>query len=191
MTQVFDEAGNPVPTTVIGVEPNTVVAKRTKESDGYSACLLGVGVKKNPNRPYAGVFKKSGTKPTKTLHEVRNAPSDWEVGTQVGVNVFTETPRVNVTGYSKGRGFTGCMKRYGWHGGPGGHGSHLHRGVGSMGTSKTPGRVQKGHKLPGRMGNAKVTVKNLRVVKVDEEKKLLFLKGAVPGPNKSWLVVKC
>lgn len=189
MTQIFDDNGEPIPVTAIFIEPNIVVRKKTKETDGYDACVIGAGNKKKANRPYSGVFKASGVSPTEILREIREPPSDWEIGKQISVNIFSQIPKVNVTGYSKGRGFAGGMKRYGWHGGPAAHGSKFHRRPGSIGTSKTPGHVVKGHKLPGRMGNSKVTIKNLKVVRVNESKNLLFLKGAIPGPKNSWVLI--
>lgn len=191
MTQLFDEIGEPIPVTVVYCEPNIVIRKKTKEKDGYSACVIGAGIKKHPNRPYSGVFKASGTSPNRVLREIKEPPEDWAPGKQVTVGMFAQIPKVDVTGYSKGRGFVGVMKRYGWHGGPGAHGSKFNRRPGSIGTSKRPGHVVKGHGLPGRMGNRKVTIKALKVVRVDEDRSLLFLKGAIPGPPNSWVLVKC
>ncbi len=192
MTQVFIETGELIPVTVIEAIPNTVIRKKTKETDGYNACVLGAGEMKKPNHPYAGVFKKSGVKPTKILYEIRDLPSDWELRKEITLSIFkvSANSKVNVTASSKGKGFQGVMKRHGFHGGPGGHGSGLGRSTGSIGTSKTPGKVYKGRKMPGRMGNQKMTVRNLKVIKIDEAKNLLFLKGQVPGAKNSWVLVK-
>lgn len=190
MTQLFGEMGELIPVTIIEVPPNIVVRKKTKERDGYSACVLGVGEKKKPNQPWAGIFKQSGVKPTKILYEVRDSPADWEVGREITLSVFQPELKVDVTGYSKGRGFQGGMKRHGFHGGPKAHGSKFHRRPGSIGTSKKPGHVLKGHLMPGRMGNDRVTVKNLKIIKSDASKNILFLKGQVPGPKNSWLLIR-
>ncbi len=191
MTRIFSESGESIPVTVVYAEPNIVIRKKTKENDGYEACVIGVGEKGRPNKSYSGIFKMSRIKPTKILQELRDLPQEWEKGKQITVNVFEKITNVNVTGYSKGRGFAGGMKRYGWKGGPAAHGSKFHRRPGSIGTSKIPGRILKGRNLPGRMGNCKITIKNLKVVKIDETKNLLFLRGAIPGATNSWVVVKC
>jgi large subunit ribosomal protein L3 len=191
MAHLFDENGIVIPVSIVEVPPNWVVKVKKKEGkDGYHACVIGVGEKKNPNRPYSGIFKKSGIKPVEKLKEVRNPPEEWKVGDKLTVKIFREGEKIDVVGYSKGRGFTGVMKRYGWHGGPGGHGSKFHRAPGAIGMSKTPGRVIKGHKLPGRMGNKKVTIKNLKVVKIEEEKNLIYIKGSIPGAINSWTFIK-
>jgi large subunit ribosomal protein L3 len=190
MTQIFGSTGEIIPVTVVEIPPNTVIQKKTIEKDGYNACVIGAGVKKKPNRPYSGIFKVIGIKPTQKLQEIRDPPTDWEPGKEITVSIFSDTSKVDVTGYSKGRGFAGVMKRYGWHGGPGGHGSKFHRRPGAIGTSKTPGRVLKGHKLPGRMGNSKTTIKNLEIVKRDEARNLLFLKGSIPGARNSWILIR-
>ncbi len=190
MTQIFVETGELVPVTVIEAIPNIVIRKKTKETDGYNACVLGIGERKNPTHPYSGIFKKSKVKPTSILREIRDLPSDWEMSKEITLSVLSEDLKVNVTAFSKGRGFQGVMKRHGFHGGPGGHGSGFGRGGGSIGTSKTPGNVQKGKKMPGRMGNKKVTVRNLKIIKLDASKNLLFLKGQVPGAKNSWVMIK-
>ncbi len=190
MTQLFNENGIAIPVSIVEVPVNWVVNVKEEEKDGYHACVIGVGEKKKPNRPYSGMFKKSGIKPVEKLQEVRNPPQEWKVGDKLTVGIFKEGEKVDVMGYSKGRGFTGVMKRYGWHGGPGGHGSKFHRSPGAIGMSKTPGRVIKGHKLPGRMGNKRITVRNLEVVKIEEEKNLIYLKGAIPGAINSWTFIK-
>lgn len=191
MTQVFDERGVLTPVTVIKIESNVVVAERTVEKNGYSACVLGaVDVKKNRvTKPYAGQFPEN-TEPRKYLVEMKEYDRDVSIGDVLGVDVFNDIIFVDVEGTSKGKGFQGVMKRHGFSGGRATHGSKFHRGLGGTGMAATPSRVFKGTKMPGRMGDAKTTVQNLRVVKVDEEKKVLMVKGAVPGPRQSVVIVK-
>ena len=184
MTQVWAEDDTIVPVTVIQAEPNKVVQVKTVDTDGYEAVQLGFGTikAKKVNKPMAGHFAKQGTEPTRYLREVRveNA-SEYNVGDQQTVAAFAEVKKVDVTGTSKGKGFAGVMKRWGFAGGPGGHGSHFHRAPGSIGQCATPSRVLKGLKLPGHMGCDTVTVKNLEVVRIDEDQNLILVKGAVPG----------
>lgn len=191
MTQVFDESGNLTPVTVIHVEPNTVVATRTKENNGYEAVVLGVGELK-PNKvtkPYAGQFSE-GVTPKRTLKEFRDFDNEVKIGDQFGVELFDKTRFLDVTANSKGKGFQGVMKRWGFHGGRKTHGSKFHREPGGTGQCTTPGHTFKNTKLPGRMGNVRVTVQNLRVVKIDPELKVILIRGAVPGPRNSTLIVK-
>ncbi|MDD5529822.1 MAG: 50S ribosomal protein L3 [bacterium] len=188
MTQIFEEDGAVVPVSVVEMMPNTVIYRKTVQKEGYNACVLGYGEKKHPNKPYAGEFKALNIKPTQVLYEVRNAPEDWTVGSQLGVKVFSGTQKVNVSGCSIGKGFAGGMKRYGWKGGPDGHGSKFHRRPGSVGTAE-PGETVKGHPLPGRMGNDNQTTANLKLVKIDESKNLLFIRGAIPGAKNSYVLV--
>ncbi len=184
MTQIFDGDDRVVPVTVIQAEPNKVCQVKTAETDGYEAVQLGFGVikEKKVNKPMAGHFAKQGTEPARYLREVRvEAASEYNVGDQVTVADFSDTKKVDVTGTSKGKGFAGVMKRYGFRGGPGGHGSHFHRAPGSVGQCATPSRVFKGLRLPGHMGCDTVTVKNLEVVRIDEDQSLILVKGAIPG----------
>ena len=175
MTQIFGEDDRVIPVTVIQAEPNTICQVKTKDSDGYEAVQLGFGSikEKKVNKPMAGHFAKQGTAPTRYLREVRveNA-GEYNVGDALTVAAFAETKKVDVTGTSKGKGFAGVIKRYGHRGGPGGHGSHFHRAPGSVGQCAT---------LPGHMGVDTVTVKNLEVVRIDEEQNLILVKGAIPG----------
>ena len=184
MTQIFDEQDRLIPVTVIQAAPNKVVQVKTVESDGYEAVQLGFGTikEKKVNKPMAGHFAKQGAEPTRDLREVRveNA-AEYKVGDEQTVAAFADVDTVDVTGISKGKGFAGVMKRYGFGGGPGGHGSHFHRAPGSVGQCATPSRVFKGLRLPGHMGCERVTVKNLSVVKIDEDQNLILVKGAVPG----------
>lgn len=191
MTQVFDESGNLTPVTVIHVEPNTVVATRTKENNGYEAVVLGVGDLKpsKVTKPYAGQFSE-GVTPKRTLKEFRDFDNEVKIGDQFGVELFDKTRFLDVTANSKGKGFQGVMKRWGFHGGRKTHGSKFHREPGGTGQCTTPGHTFKNTKLPGRMGNVRVTVQNLRIVKIDPELKVILVRGAVPGTRNSTLIVK-
>lgn len=184
MTQIFAEDDTVIPVTVIQAEPNKVCQVKTVETDGYEAVQMGFGAvkAKKVNRPMAGHFAKQGTEPTRYLREVRveNA-SEYKVGDLHTVAAFADVKKVDVTGTSKGKGFAGVMKRHGFGGGPGYHGSHFHRAPGSIGQCATPSRVFKGVRMPGHMGCDTVTVRNLELVRIDEEQNLILVKGAVPG----------
>ena len=184
MTQLFDEDGKVIPVTVIEAAPNKVCQVKTTATDGYEAVQLGFGTIKEQkvNKPMAGHFAKQGVEPVRYLREVRVADgAEHTVGEEVTVANFAEVKKVDVTGTSKGKGFAGVMRRYGFGGGPGGHGAHFHRAPGSVGQCAYPSRVFKGVRLPGHMGCDTVTTKNLEVVRVDEDMTLIMLKGAVPG----------
>lgn len=184
MTQLFDEDGKVIPVTVIEAAPNKVCQVKTTATDGYEAVQLGFGTIKEQkvNKPMAGHFAKQGVEPVRYLCEVRVADAaEHTVGEEVTVANFAEVKKVDVTGTSKGKGFAGVMRRYGFGGGPGGHGAHFHRAPGSVGQCAYPSRVFKGVRLPGHMGCDTVTTKNLEVVRVDEDMNLIMLKGAVPG----------
>lgn len=184
MTQLFDEEGHVVPVTVIQADPNKVCQVKTQASDGYDAVQLGFGTIKQHkvNKPMAGYFAKQGVEPVRYLREVRVTDgAEHTVGEEVTVANFAEVKKVDVTGTSKGKGFAGVMRRYGFGGGPGGHGAHFHRAPGSVGQCAYPSRVFKGVRLPGHMGCDTVTTKNLEVVRVDEDMNLIMLKGSVPG----------
>ncbi len=192
MTQVFDPAGKVIPVTVIEAGPCVVVRKKTVEADGYEAIQVGFADvrEKSVNRPLAGHFRKAGQKPRKYLRELRlDDTASYEVGQEIKADVFAEGDLVDVTGISRGRGFTGAIKRHGQSRGPMSHGSHYHRGPGSMG-SIDPARVFKGQTLPGRMGGERVTVQRLQVVKVDSDRNLILVRGAVPGPRGGLVTVK-
>lgn len=191
MTQLFDEDGKVIPVTVVEAGPCTVVQKKTNETDGYEAIQVGFGTvkEKKLNKPQKGHFAKADVAARKFLKEFRLSDiSAYNVGDEIKADIFAAGDNIDVTGTSKGKGFAGPMKRWGLHRGPMAHGSGYHRGSGSMGACSTPGRVMKGKKLPGHMGNVKVTVQNLEIVKVDAEKNLILVKGAIPG-NKGGLVV--
>lgn len=184
MTQLFNDNDEVVAVSVIAVEPNVVTQLRTTDTDGYEAVQLGFGAIKEHkvNKPMAGHFKKQGAPARRYLREVRvDAASDHKVGEEVGLCAFVDVKKVDITGISKGKGFAGVMRRYGFAGGPGGHGAHFHRAPGSVGQCATPSRVFKGVRLPGHMGCDRVTVKNLEVVRIDEESNVILVKGAIPG----------
>lgn len=193
MTQVFRNDGRIIPVTVIEAGPCHVLQVKTKDKDGYDAVQLGFIEKKekSTNKPELGKFKKINISPKRFIRELRIVPEQkFEVGQQVRVDIFIPGDAVDVTGTSIGKGFQGGVKRWHWKGGPKTHGSMSHRRPGSIGSSTTPGRVLKGHHLPGRMGQDKVTIQNLEVVKVDPENNLLVVEGAVPGPKDGLLLIR-
>lgn len=193
MTQVFRNDGRVIPVTVIEAGPCYVLQVKAKDKDGYDAVQIGFVDKKEKNvtKPQLGKFKKINISPKRFIREIRISPDmKFEVGQQLKVDIFTAGDAVDITGTSIGKGFQGGMKRWHWKGGNKTHGSTSHRRVGSIGSSTTPGRVFKGHHMPGRMGGDTVTVQNLEVVKVDPENNLLVIEGAVPGPTSSLLVIK-
>ncbi|SHF10554.1 large subunit ribosomal protein L3 [Desulfofundulus australicus DSM 11792] len=192
MTQIFNDAGQAIPVTVIEAGPCVVVQKKTPERDGYSAIQLGFGEKPERlvNKPLKGHFAKAGVRPVRYLREIRvENVDDYQVGQEIKADVFAPGERVDVVGTSRGRGFAGGIKRHGFHRGPMAHGSKYHRRPGSLG-AKGPARVFKGRKLPGHYGVERVTVQNLEVVRVDPERNLLAIKGSVPGPRGGLLLVK-
>lgn len=195
MTQIFTEEGKVVPVTVVESGKNVVIRNKTVESDGYNAVQVGFGeVKENKvTKPLKGQFEKAGVQAVKFIREMRlAAPSEYKVGDIIGVDVFAAGDLVDVTGTSKGKGFAGTVKRHHFARGPMGHGSKSHREPGSTGAmiSGHGGRVLKGKKLPGQMGGDRVTIQRLTVVKVDTDRNLILIKGAIPGPKKSLVVVK-
>ncbi len=193
MTQVFDEKGNVIPVTVIEAGPCSVVQVKTVETDGYNAVQLGYGFVKEHkvNKPQKGHFTKVKVTPTKHLIEFRlDDVSNVKVGDEIKADIFAEGEVVDIQGTTKGKGFQGVIKRHGQSRGPMGHGSMYHRRPGSMGPTSTPGRVFKGKKLPGHMGNETVTIQNLKVVKVDLDKNCILVKGSVPGNKGAILKIK-
>lgn len=193
MTQLFDEEGRVIPVTVIEAGPCGVVQKKTVDNDGYDAVQVGFVDKKEKKvtKPLKGHFDKAKISYKRYLREFRlDNAAELNVGDTLKADVFAQGEKVDVTGYSKGKGFQGTIKRWGTHRGPMSHGSGYHRGVGSMGANSDPSRVFKGKKLPGHLGNEKVTIQNLDVVKVDAEKNLLLIRGAVPGPKGGLVVIK-
>ena len=192
MTQVFSKDGKLIPVTVVEVEPNVVTQIKTKETDGYEAIQLGFDTKREKlsNKALNGHLAKANTAPKRFLKEIRGVDvSKYELGQELDCQVFEEGQMVDVTGTSKGKGFQGVIKRYNQSRGPMGHGSQYHRGVGSLGTMR-PMRVFKGKKLPGHMGNVTVTMQNLEVVAVNKEENVILIKGNVPGPKKSLVIIK-
>ncbi|MBR6400253.1 MAG: 50S ribosomal protein L3 [Firmicutes bacterium] len=193
MTQIFAENGLLIPVTVLEAGPCVVTQKKTVENDGYDAIQVGFGeIKaKKVNKPMKGHFDKAGVVPTKVLKELRlDDTSAYEVGSEIKADVFAAGDKVDATGVSKGKGYQGPIKRHGQSRGPMAHGSKYHRGVGSLSSATTPGKVKKGKKMAGHMGSVQVTVQNLEVVRADAEKNLLLIKGAVPGNKGAVLVIK-
>jgi large subunit ribosomal protein L3 len=194
MTQVFTEAGNHVPVTVIEAGPCTVVGLRTRERHGYDALQLGFDPTKKLSKPAAGQFRKVNVTPMRRLREIRLEKSEMAAGYQVGqaitAELFKAGELVDVVGVTKGKGFQGGVKRHGWSGGDATHGSMFHRAPGSIGASSDPSRVWPGHQLPGRMGGNRRTVLNLSVVRVLPEQNLVLVRGAVPGANGSYVVIR-
>ena len=195
MTQIFTPEGKVVPVTVVESGKTVVLQNKTVENDGYDAVQLGFGAVKDKHvtKPMKGHFDKAGVAPVKFIRELRlAAPSEYEVGQVIGVDTFEENELIDVTGVSKGKGFAGGIKRHNFRRGPMGHGSKSHREPGSIGPmiSGGGGKVFKGKKLAGRMGADKVTVQRLTVVRIDPERNLILIKGAIPGPKGSFVVIK-
>lgn len=194
MTQTFDDEGNVIPVTVIKAGPCTVVQKKTADRDGYEAVQLGfveeTGVRK-PGKATVGHFQKAGVPPTRLLREFRfSAASGLKEGDQVLVDIFQPGEMVHVTGTSKGKGFQGVVTRHHFRGGRATHGSMFHRAPGSIGASSYPSRVMKGTRMGGRLGDDRVTVRNLVVVEADKENNLLLVRGAVPGPRGGYVLIR-
>ncbi|NNF14564.1 MAG: 50S ribosomal protein L3 [Gemmatimonadetes bacterium] len=193
MTRIFDDEGVQIPVTVIEAGPCPVVGMRSAESDGYQAVQLGFGAKKEKrtSRPEMGHAAKAGLEAApRLLREFRIGDGEeYEVGQELTVELFEAGDRIKVTGRSKGRGFQGVVKRHGFRGRPSSHGHPMSRTPGSMGPGTDPSRVIKGKKLPGRMGGARTTIRNLQVVRVDGERNLLFVKGGVPGARDGYVLI--
>jgi large subunit ribosomal protein L3 len=194
MTQVFDEAGQVVPVTVVQAGPCVVTGVRTADRDGYSAVQIGYG-EINPRKvtkPVAGLFEKAGVTPRRYFAEIRtDSASEYTLGQEVLATVFAAGQKVDVSGKSKGKGTAGVMKRHGFRGLGGSHGTQRkHRAPGSIGACATPGRVFKGVRMAGRMGAVKTTIQGLTVAAVDGDKNLLLIKGAIPGPNGGLVMVR-
>ncbi|MDP8978757.1 MAG: 50S ribosomal protein L3 [Actinomycetota bacterium] len=190
MTQVFDTEGRVLPVTVVRAGPCPVVQVRTPERDGYAAVQLGYGRVRRVNQPLAGHFAKAGVAPTRHLVELR-LPGEHQPGDELTVAQFELGERVDVTGVSKGKGFAGGIKRHGFGGMPSSHGAHkVHRAPGAIGACATPSRVFPGTRMAGRLGGERVTVQNLELVGVDPERRLLLIRGAVPGSNGTVVLVR-
>ncbi|MDD6231287.1 MAG: 50S ribosomal protein L3 [Frisingicoccus sp.] len=193
MTQIFNEDGVLTPVTVLQAGPCVVTQVKTVENDGYSAIQVGFGDirEKLVNKPMKGHFAKAGVAPKRFVREFRLEDAEsYAVGQEIKADVFAAGDKIDATAKSKGKGFQGAIKRHGQSRGPMTHGSKYHRHAGSNGSATTPGRVFKGKKMPGHMGAVRVTVQNLEVVRVDAEQNLILVKGAVPGPKKSLVMIK-
>lgn len=193
MTQIFDENGKVVPVTVVEAGPCVVIQKKTVETDGYEAIQVGFGDirEKLVNKPRRGQFNKAGVAFKRYIKELRLENSnEYQVGQEIKADVFQAGEKVDVSGTSKGKGFQGVIKRWNAHRGPMSHGSKFHRAVGSMGASSDPSRTFKNKHMPGHMGAEKTTVLNLEVVKVMPEKNVILIKGGIPGPNKSLVIIR-
>ncbi|MBQ2642371.1 MAG: 50S ribosomal protein L3 [Eubacterium sp.] len=191
MTQVFTDSGELVPVTVLQAGPCVVTQVKTVENDGYSALQVGFEDirEKLVNKPEKGVFDKAGVSCKRYVRELK-LEGEYAVADEIKADIFEEGDKVDCTAIAKGKGFQGAIKRHGQSRGPMTHGSKYHRHAGSNGSCSSPGRVFKGKKMPGHMGGNKVTTQNLQIVKVDAEKNLILVKGAVPGPKKSLVTIK-
>ena len=193
MTQIFDENGFAIPVTVLQATPNVVTQVKTVENDGYAAVQVGFGDIREAlvNKPRKGQFAKAGVSNKRFLREFRfeNA-EEYKVGQEIKADVFAAGDKIDASGITKGKGFQGGIKRFGLSRGPMKHGSKYHRHAGSNGPATTPGRVFPGKHMPGQMGGVKATVQNLEVARVDAEKNLILVKGAVPGPKKALITLK-
>jgi large subunit ribosomal protein L3 len=193
MTQIFNENGEWVPVTVLQLGPCQIVRQKNPKLDGYSAVVVGFEdlAERKVNKPDMGQFKKAGVSPKRHLAEFKTEDlQNWDVGTEYGINIFDGVLTVNVRGISKGRGFAGTVKRHNFGLGPRSHGSKNVREPGSLSAHSYPARVFPGKKMAGQYGNKQVAVKNLKIVKMDSEKNLLFVKGAVPGPKNGLIEVR-
>lgn len=193
MTRIFTEDGRWIPVTVVQTGPCQVVQRKTADTDGYEAVQLGIEEKKESrcNKPELGHFKKHGVTPKRVVREFRvGSDTELKTGDEVRADLFKAGDRVDISGTSKGKGFQGVIKRHGMHGGPAAHGSMFHRAPGSIGQSADPSKVYKGKRLPGHMGDVKRTIQNVEVVRVDLEKNLVLVRGAVPGANGGVVVLK-
>ncbi|MFC1631198.1 50S ribosomal protein L3 [Candidatus Omnitrophota bacterium] len=193
MTQIFTEDGTMIPVTVIQSGNCSILQVKTEQSDGYNAIQLGFDEIKDSKvkKPQREKFKKTKVAARKLLKELRvDDPQNYKVGQDITVEQLAPGDFVDIAGVSKGKGFQGGIKRWGWSGGPSGHGSMSHRAPGSIGASAYPSRVIKGHHLPGHMGHQEVTVEGLEVVKIDKDNSIITIKGSVPGPKNNYLVIE-
>jgi len=193
MAQLYDERGVVVPATEVRVGECVVVGKRTQELNGYEALQIGFGTvsKRKSSKSLLGFYKKAGVPPARSLQEIQvDKIADYQVGQKLGVGVFALGDTVHVTGITMGRGFTGGMKRWGWHGGPASHGSMFSRRIGSLGSGTTPGRPLKGRTGAGHYGVEQVTIRNLSIVKLEPEKGVLYVNGAIPGHRGGLVLIR-
>lgn len=193
MTQIFNEDGVLTPVTVLAAGPCVVTQVKTAENDGYSAVQVGYGEIREVlvNKPKKGHFAKAGVDNKRVVKEFKfDNAEEYQLGQEIKADIFEVGDKIDVTATSKGKGFQGAIKRHGQSRGPMSHGSKFHRHAGSNGAASDPSKVFKGKKMPGQMGNVKVTIQNLEVVKVDTENNVILVKGAVPGPKKSLVTIK-
>lgn len=193
MTHIYDGSGRVVPVTLIEAGPCSILQVKTKESDGYTAIQLGYGTKREDlvRKADAGRYKKAGVAAVRFVREFRlNDVSSYKLGQKLEADLFAKGDYVDVVGTSIGKGFQGGVKRWGWAGGPGGHGSMFHRAVGSIQSGARLGRVTKGHHLPGHMGTDRITVQNLEIMHIDKENNLILVKGTAPGHKNGYLIIK-
>ena len=190
MSQIFLENGHVIPVSMIQAGPFPVAQIKTDKHDGYKAIQLGFGEKKKHNKAIAGHLKRSKVKSVEKVFEFRiKDPDKYKIGEKLDVSIFNDGENIAVVGWTKGRGFAGGIKRWGWHGGPSSHGSTAHRRVGSAGPGTSPGRIWKNKTMPGRYGNERMTVKNIKVVKVEKARNLLYVKGAIPGAKNGYVIM--
>lgn len=191
MTQIYNDNGRTIPVTVVKAGPCKVVQIKTAEKDGYEAVQLGFDKikEKKVTKPLLGHFKKAQVQPHRYLMEIRMSIQGLTVGQDIHLDIFEKGEKVDVTGISKGKGFAGVMKRHGYHGGPGSHGSMFNRAPGSIGSSSYPSRVWKGKGMPGHLGSKRVTLKGLEVVDIKKEQNILLIKGAIPGATGGFLII--
>ncbi len=193
MTQIFGEKGEVIPVTLIEAGPCVVLQKKTSDKEGYNAVQLGYEdiKEKKLTKSLKAKFSKIKVEPKRYIREFRvSNPNDYEVGQELKVDIFEEGSFIDVCGTSKGKGFAGVIKRWGFKGGPASHGSRFHRAPGSVGASASPSRVFKGQKLPGQMGNKRITTQSLKIVRLDKDKNLLVIKGAIPGASRGIVTVE-
>lgn len=193
MTQIFDEEGVVTPVTVIEAEPNVVIQKKTTETDGYNAVQVATGSAKQNrvNKPMKGHYDKAGVEYKRHAAEFRTEEvENYNIGDEIKVDLFAVGEYIDVTGTSKGKGTQGVITRHGFGRGRETHGSKFHRMPGGMGAASYPGRVWKNHRMAGKMGNERVTVQNLEIVRIDADKNLILVKGAIPGPKKGTVTLK-
>jgi large subunit ribosomal protein L3 len=190
MSQYFMENGSVVPVSLIEAGPCPIVQIKDEKRDGYKAIQIGFGTRKKINKPLGSHIKRAKLKTVTRLIEIKVENLEkYKVGDQLDVSIFSNGDKVSVAGWTKGRGFSGGIKRWGWSGGPMSHGSMSHRRIGSSGPGTSPGRIWKNKTMPGRYGHERVTVKNAKIMKIEKEKNMLYIKGAVPGPRNGYIIV--
>ncbi|MGI6136481.1 MAG: 50S ribosomal protein L3 [Clostridiales bacterium] len=193
MSQIFTEDGTVIPVTVVLAGPCTVLQVKTKEKDGYTSVKVGYEpiLESRVNKPDLGQFRNAQSEPLRFIKEFKFENSEnYKPGDKISCSIFSVGDRVDVTGRTKGRGYTGAIKRWGFARGPSAHGSGYHRGLGALSANSSPSRVFKNRKMPGQYGNEQVTIKNLEIVRIDESKNAIFIAGGIPGPKKSVVTIK-